>query len=529
MKLLFKWHDYRYFPYERRFASEEIEVLFGYKPLKTPNGLLLNFRTISKQWEKLAMRTTYFSKVVINDTDEIVPHQAVLESSVNGFRTMCTREAKYKKLATLSRQSTRYSAHGLHDYKGKFNPQVVRAIGNLLALKPGAWVLDPFCGSGTTLVEARHIGWNAIGLDVNPLAVAITNAKLAALNAKLKDLVSATLWLTSRLTKNANGIRVLKSNRQRKLANYDYLKCWFTPEILTEINTINTEISSIRNREMRSVFRIILSDILRDVSLQDPADLRIRRRPSPPMDISAVSRFVDSLEKEIRLISNARRYLYSSTAKQVALLGDAKTVSRSNLAKTLSASIPCFDAAITSPPYATALPYIDTQRLSLAALNLVRPQDMHSTEKRLIGTREISAKDRSLFEKEIRLNPARLPAMCIDVCHQLLQRASDGSDGFRRKNVPALVYKYLKEMSAAFYSIRPLLRPKSPFVLIVGRNRTTLASEEIIIDTPRLLAGIAEIAGFSVEQVRELDTYRRFDLHSSNSIRSEAMLVLKRN
>src|SRR5205814_1650952 len=73
-------------------------------------------------------------------------------------------------------QPTRYSAHGLHDFRGKFNPQIVRAIGNLLALDEGACVLDPFCGSGTTLLEGAHIGWNVAGVDLNPLVVLISFA-----------------------------------------------------------------------------------------------------------------------------------------------------------------------------------------------------------------------------------------------------------------------------------------------------------------------------------------------------------------
>jgi len=83
----------------------------------------------------------------------------------------------------LRRQSTRYSVHGLHEYKGKFNPQIVRATANLLrlGLDRKAQILDPFCGSGTSLVEAAHMGWDALGTDINPLAILISNAKIQAL------------------------------------------------------------------------------------------------------------------------------------------------------------------------------------------------------------------------------------------------------------------------------------------------------------------------------------------------------------
>src|SRR5690606_18912422 len=80
----------------------------------------------------------------------------------------------------INRQSTRYSAHGLHEYKGKFNPQIVRAILNILGIPAGSNVIDPFCGSGTALLECAHLGMYARGTDINPLAVFIANAKLLA-------------------------------------------------------------------------------------------------------------------------------------------------------------------------------------------------------------------------------------------------------------------------------------------------------------------------------------------------------------
>src|SRR5262245_11279186 len=162
------WHDYRYFPYERMLAEREARQLFGVEPEKVDGGLLVDSR------RAVGDRLTYV-KAVQNGESMVVPDQANLEASGNG--------SAWGPVPSLRRQSTRYSAHGLHEYRGKFNPQVVRAIGNLLGLEPGDRVLDPFCGSGTTLLEAAHIGWNAVGVDLNPLGVLIANAKLAAFNA----------------------------------------------------------------------------------------------------------------------------------------------------------------------------------------------------------------------------------------------------------------------------------------------------------------------------------------------------------
>src|SRR5258708_2256766 len=56
-----------------------------------------------------------------------------------------------------------YATHGLFPYRGKFHPQMIKGIMNIIGLKPGDTVLDPMAGSGTTLIEASSIGIHSIG------------------------------------------------------------------------------------------------------------------------------------------------------------------------------------------------------------------------------------------------------------------------------------------------------------------------------------------------------------------------------
>ena len=69
--------------------------------------------------------------------------------------------------------------HSMSSYLGGFPPRTPRAIIEQW-VPPRVTVLDPFCGSGTTLLEAALSGRRAIGVDLNPLAVALASAKLAA-------------------------------------------------------------------------------------------------------------------------------------------------------------------------------------------------------------------------------------------------------------------------------------------------------------------------------------------------------------
>lgn len=75
-----------------------------------------------------------------------------------------------------------YATHGLFPYRGKFHPQMIKGIMNIVGLKRGDVVLDPMCGCGTTLIEASLIGVDSIGVELNPFACLISRAKLSGLN-----------------------------------------------------------------------------------------------------------------------------------------------------------------------------------------------------------------------------------------------------------------------------------------------------------------------------------------------------------
>ena len=73
-------------------------------------------------------------------------------------------------------KDTNELTHGIHLYPAKLNPHVARRLINQYG-KNATNMLDPFCGSGTTLVEGRLAGINVVGNDINPTALEITRAK----------------------------------------------------------------------------------------------------------------------------------------------------------------------------------------------------------------------------------------------------------------------------------------------------------------------------------------------------------------
>lgn len=512
------WHDYRYFPYERVLAEREAKLLLGEKPEEVADGLLVKGQ---RSADLACARLTYF-KAVQNGAAVVVPDQARLEASGNGKGAAWDEERH--PIPNLRRQSTRYSAHGLHEYRGKFNPQVVRAIGNLFALAPGDWVFDPFCGSGTTLLEAAHIGWNALGIDINPLGVMIANAKIAAFHASPTVLQRECDALARRLDPIPAG-----DDWRDHLAEPEYLEKWFPKAVLRQLWAILAAISETKPITLQDVFRVILSDIIRNVSLQDPGDLRIRRRKEPADNYPAVEMFINSMRMKVSSVLRARRHVQpSKESTQFAVRADTRKADRHARAFLEKRQRKTFDGAITSPPYATAMPYLDTQRLSLALLGMIRSRELRRSEKTMIGNREIQDKERGEFAFQIRHNAAALPESVIAFCRRLLELADHKTHGFRRLNVPALAYKYLVDMGSMFASVLSVMRSNGRYGLLVGRNSTTLRGEEILIDTPQLLADVAASRGWEVDETLSFETYHRYDVHQSNSIREEVLLILRR-
>ena len=76
-----------------------------------------------------------------------------------------------------TRSVNQYLTHWIYPYKGKFHPQMIRALLNIIGLNKGDTVLDPFIGSGTTAVEAQLLGINCVGIDISPLCVLQSRVK----------------------------------------------------------------------------------------------------------------------------------------------------------------------------------------------------------------------------------------------------------------------------------------------------------------------------------------------------------------
>ena len=310
-----------------------------------------------------------------------------------------------------------------------------------------------------------------------------------------------------------------RSHAEDRGERITYLAKWFTPEILADIERLRHAAQAC-DEPAASLFLVTASDLLRDWSLQDPGDLRIRRRRTPLPETPFQEAWKAAVIERLAIIEQVQPLFVRDLPQSHAMLADSRDSAGVNQrAET-------FDFAITSPPYATALPYIDTQRLSLVWLGLVGPEEIRSLEAGVLGSREVLS-GRKLLVAAMADNQASLPDEVAEFCRRLQSRLGK-SDGFRRQAVPLLLYRYLSGMKAAFSNLHRLLRTGGRMAWVVGVNQTTLGGEQITIDTPELLGRLAAQAGFAIAKPIVLQTYHRYSIHQKNSIRQESVILFQK-
>ncbi|MPN19408.1 hypothetical protein SDC9_166777 [bioreactor metagenome] len=184
-----------------------------------------------------------------------------------------------------------------------------------------------------------------------------------------------------------------------------------------------------------------------------------------------------------------------------------------------------FEALLTSPPYATALPYIDTQRISLVWLDFCSPDEIMSLESSLIGSREFVSNDKKKWLSDFRNSRVPLTKEINDLIDELATELQS-SDGFRKQAVPVLLYRYFADMKNMFCNTLAATRKDAKFGLIVGNNRTTIGGKKYQIDTPYLLSLLARDCGWNIDELLQLQTYKRYGINSKNAINSETLIVL---
>ena len=240
--------------------------------------------------------------------------------------------SRLKSFFQINQFKTGYATHGLFPYRGKFHPQMIKALINIMGLKRGDLILDPMMGSGTTLIEARLMGVRSIGIDTSPFCRFMTQVKLDSLMIPLETI--------------KNAIKDFK--------------------VIFNCFTLKEESKLPEDYSQPSIYNFLLLAYLDSVGYSE----RSQKKSHLEQFKAIIERYVFVVEKIQQSIIGAENEL----AEAVAIEGDARCLTMDDNS---------IDGILFSPPYSFAIDYLknDSYHLSYLGVDIIQLQE------RMIGLR----------------------------------------------------------------------------------------------------------------------------------------------
>jgi len=259
--------------------------------------------------------------------------------------------------------------HGFHSYAGRMHPSTARTAIAALS-KPGQRVLDPFCGSGTVLVESMAGGRVAVGVDASPLAILIAKVRSTLLDqAACERLVMAAQEISAEACERAR-----KRIRPTIPAWASREKERFSPHVALELLGLRELLSETGEDPIGYALRACFSSIL--VKFMRQKEIPSEGEPGQRIGRGVPSRFFAGRAEELaRSLMALAQKTPKGTPQPEILLGDARKLSHLADAS--------FDLVLSSPPYAGTYDYADLHDVRFLWLGLPR-EDL---DRRQVGAR----------------------------------------------------------------------------------------------------------------------------------------------
>lgn len=374
-------------------------------------------------------------------------------------------------------RDTTYAGHNTHAFAAKFPPQLPRLFIEALT-EPGETVVDPMAGSGTALVEAALLGRQGLGVDLDPLAALIAQAKVLPFDAAEAASKATAIEAEARrrladLDAGAwNGWLASRDPRTRRFIEY-----WFTPETARGLYCLASSVLQLPEAPLRPFFQTVFSSLIVTKSggvsrARDLAHTRPHLAAAKPQR-DPISLFADRAVKAVGALEAVRAA--SGSARMLA--GDARA---------LPLADESVDLIVTSPPYANAIDYMRAHKFSLVWLGREVP-DLTASRRRYIGAEAASETGADVTSRAAALT---------------LELVASHDRGRAR-----VLSRYFAEMRQALAEMLRVLRPDRAAVVVVGASSV----RGVTVPTPFVLAELAESVGFRVVSLRDrpIDRDRR--------------------
>lgn len=406
---------------------------------------------------------------------------------------------------------TERTTHSIHPYTAKLLANIPYFFfNNSYFVKPKYKILDPFCGSGTVLLEAKLAGLNSFGSDANPLARLITRVKCN--NFDVIKIQSYKEEIQKKLSSSEIGEEISYKNLKS-------LEFWFEKHIQFQLKSIYNAILHISDIKYREFFLLCFSNCVRKVS---NADSRI----SVPVKINPAKYSETSLHRiksekkleELKVVNvtekyfdivnqNIKRIKNKSNINTSKYVGKVISNDSRNLTNLKDESI---DLILTSPPYAGAQKYIRASSLNLYWLGY---NNLNELDKENIGRENYKKDEYKILRKTGIKNADYLLKKIFDINPLRAYIAAN----------------YLLEMTAALQESARVLKKNSHLILVASNNMVC----GFDFKTQEYLKDILLKLGFSIvcEMVDDIKSYGLMTKRNKTAsiITCEHILILKKN
>ncbi len=337
---------------------------------------------------------------------------------------------------------TKYFTHCYHYYPAMMIPQVARGLLNSFHNgKPGL-LFDPFCGTGTSLVEGILGGFDVIGTDLNPLARIIAKTK-------------CTLIDEVDLEESVEEFRIFLSNHDTdefigKAPNFKNIEFWFDNKTILELTTIKYFIDQIERTDIKNFFKVAFSETIRESSYTKAGEFKLVRKKGKELENhnpDTFKRMMLKLRRNQKGNLDFRTYFAHKNWKPKARILDINTVENIPEKEISGNSV---DLIITSPPYGdstTTVAYGQFSRLSNQWLGI---EDAFRVDKKLMGGVKYEV------VKSFDLNP--LDAVIMDVDSKNPKRAKE-------------VYSFYEDLRRSCENLSRVVKPLGCVCYVVSNRK----------------------------------------------------------
>lgn len=413
------------------------------------------------------------------------------------------------------------AVHDWYRFVLSFPPHLVRDYLDRFDVGPRATVLDPFCGTGTTLVECRKLGVRSIGVEASPMAHFASSVKVdwqGRRDELLRYAEEAATAARTRLRKQ--GIDDLaklplfgkNKNPRVPLANLPpeqealLVKNSISPMPLHKTLVLLGEIDRRGSSRLQSYGRLALATSL----VRDVGNLKF----GPEVGVGRVKEdatVVDAwFERMVAMANDLHALADRANVDARAIRSDARAAN--DVLEPGSV-----DAVITSPPYPNEKDYTRTTRLESVVLGLIRSK----VELRRLKQGMIRSNTRGVYKADTDDREVEDNAKVRHIADAIERRRVDlgKTSGFERM-YSRVTKLYFGGMTRHLASLRPVLKPGAKLAYVVGDQASYL---RIMIRTGQLLAEVASSLGYKVVGI---DLFRtRLSTATGDQLREEVVLL----